>query len=173
MNWDAIGAIGELAGALAVVITLLFLARQLRLSNRQQRLESGRAVTEEFNRINTLFLDLDKMGMIIRALHNWQAAMPQEQHIMSMYFMIYVQHMQGLHGMWVNDAIDDSLYLAEEGSLMSMLANPGAQVWWELFHGMYTDEFVFRINSLNESNTYQPMVDALPFWEASAWPREL
>lgn len=28
MNWDAIGAIGEVAGALAVVVTILYLARQ-------------------------------------------------------------------------------------------------------------------------------------------------
>ncbi len=34
MNWDAIGAIGEIASALAVFITLLFLAIQIRQSNR-------------------------------------------------------------------------------------------------------------------------------------------
>jgi hypothetical protein len=34
MNWDAIGAIGELVGAAAVVGTLFYLAIQIRLSNR-------------------------------------------------------------------------------------------------------------------------------------------
>lgn len=29
MNWDAIGAIAELVGALAVVLTLAYLARQI------------------------------------------------------------------------------------------------------------------------------------------------
>jgi len=33
MNWEAIGAIGELVGAYAVLITLLFLAEQVRHSN--------------------------------------------------------------------------------------------------------------------------------------------
>ena len=33
MNWEAIGAIGELIGAMAVVITLVFLALQVRQSN--------------------------------------------------------------------------------------------------------------------------------------------
>ena len=28
MNWEAIGAVGEVIGALAVVVTLLYLARQ-------------------------------------------------------------------------------------------------------------------------------------------------
>ena len=33
MNWDAIGAIGEIVGALAVVISLMYLAAQIRTSN--------------------------------------------------------------------------------------------------------------------------------------------
>ena len=34
MNWDAIGAIGEILGALVVLITLIYLATQIRQSNR-------------------------------------------------------------------------------------------------------------------------------------------
>ena len=34
MDWDAIGAIGEIVGALAVVITLLYLARQTKVSGK-------------------------------------------------------------------------------------------------------------------------------------------
>ena len=30
MNWDAIGAIGEIAGAIAVILTLVYLASQVR-----------------------------------------------------------------------------------------------------------------------------------------------
>ena len=39
MNWDAIGAIGEIIGALAVVITLFYLARQVKHSTRMARAE--------------------------------------------------------------------------------------------------------------------------------------
>ena len=34
MNWDAIGAIGEIVGAIAVVITLLYLAHQTRINTK-------------------------------------------------------------------------------------------------------------------------------------------
>ena len=39
MNWDAIGAIGEIIGALAVIITLFYLARQVRQNTRMARAE--------------------------------------------------------------------------------------------------------------------------------------
>jgi hypothetical protein len=37
MNWDAIGAIGEVIGAAAVVLSLVYLANQIRISNRASR----------------------------------------------------------------------------------------------------------------------------------------
>ena len=47
MNWEAVGALGELVGAIAVLLTLLYLARQvkqatsaIRLERKQKRLES-------------------------------------------------------------------------------------------------------------------------------------
>jgi len=39
MNWDAIGAIGEIVGAIAVVATLFYLARQVQQSTRMSRAE--------------------------------------------------------------------------------------------------------------------------------------
>lgn len=50
MNWDAIGAVGEIAGALAVVITLLFLSKQLRDTSKQ-------LVVNSTNDANTLYSD--------------------------------------------------------------------------------------------------------------------
>ena len=43
MNWDALGAIGELVGAIAVVVTLAYLAFQIRQNN---NLASGAAQRE-------------------------------------------------------------------------------------------------------------------------------
>jgi hypothetical protein len=39
MNWDAIGAIGEIVGAFAVVVTLVYLAQQVRHNTRMARAE--------------------------------------------------------------------------------------------------------------------------------------
>ncbi len=42
MNWDAIGAVGEVAGALGVMITLAYLATQIRQSQISQRRQGFR-----------------------------------------------------------------------------------------------------------------------------------
>ena len=55
MNWDAIGAVGELAGAAAVVISLVYLARQVGTSNRLARAEAFRAGNTSLNALNAQF----------------------------------------------------------------------------------------------------------------------
>ena len=35
MNWEALGAIGEIIGAAAVLATLFYLAAQIKMKNRQ------------------------------------------------------------------------------------------------------------------------------------------
>ena len=67
MNWDAIGADGELVSGTAVIATLVYLAKQIRDSAGQQRKDSHRAISEEFNRINDIWLRLDNTGMMVRA----------------------------------------------------------------------------------------------------------
>ena len=45
MNWEAIGAVGEILGALAVAVTLIYLARQTRENSRAVKASSAREVT--------------------------------------------------------------------------------------------------------------------------------
>ena len=52
MNWDAIGAIGELIGAIAVVITLIFLTVQLKQNTKSIRASTRSQHTEAVS--NTL-----------------------------------------------------------------------------------------------------------------------
>jgi hypothetical protein len=48
MNWDAIGAVGEILGALAV--TLVYLAKQLRENTTSNRISSFWAMMQSFKR---------------------------------------------------------------------------------------------------------------------------
>lgn len=55
MNWDAIGAVGELVGAVAVVVTLVYLALQIRHNTNQSRASSHHAISDSLNQLNMMF----------------------------------------------------------------------------------------------------------------------
>lgn len=54
MNWEAIGAIGEVLGALSVLVTLFYLAQQIRQSNKIAKASSEVSIRNSFSAINTL-----------------------------------------------------------------------------------------------------------------------
>lgn len=54
MNWDAIGAAGEILGAAAVLVTLVYLATQVRRSNELSRFNATKEIVNQFNDLNRL-----------------------------------------------------------------------------------------------------------------------
>ena len=62
MNWDALGAMGEIAWAIAVIATLFFLARQLQVNTRE--LER----TNEYQRSTTLVTGNEIFNSVFRPI---------------------------------------------------------------------------------------------------------
>lgn len=55
MNWEAINAISETIGAIAVIVTLIYLARQIAMSNKFAAAEAWRSRFSEFTSINAAY----------------------------------------------------------------------------------------------------------------------
>jgi len=56
MNWEAIGAVGEVLGALAVFLTLFYLARQVRESNKLAKSSAATEIMNSFGQVNALLV---------------------------------------------------------------------------------------------------------------------
>ncbi len=54
MNWDAIGAIAEIVGATAVVVTLYYLAMQVRESRLQDLAENTTVAVDRWLEVRTI-----------------------------------------------------------------------------------------------------------------------
>jgi len=69
MNWEAISAVGQIVGAVGVIISVIYLALQVRSNARQTRLASMRSMSDAFNQWlqalaeNAEFGDLYYRGM--------------------------------------------------------------------------------------------------------------
>jgi hypothetical protein len=52
VNWEAISAIGQIVGAFAVVISLIYLAGEIRSNARSARVASERSLVQMLIRLN-------------------------------------------------------------------------------------------------------------------------
>jgi hypothetical protein len=59
MNWDAIGSLAELLSALGVLITLVYLARQISHANQLGRSSTVTVIEQKYNVLNEMILTSD------------------------------------------------------------------------------------------------------------------
>jgi hypothetical protein len=135
MNWDAIGAIGEVVGAAGVVLTLLYLAIQIRLNTKATDKQSLRDATEFlYNSYRPLIEDHDLADINLRGMKDYENLKPTEK---ERFHYINVMQLQasttalGLRG-------------EEDNSLPSIvdifkrrMSNIGYRQWWSV-RGKFT-----------------------------------
>jgi len=85
MNWDAIGAIGEIIGAVAVVGSLIYLAIQIREQNREARLASAHQAIEGYRTSISWLNDPSMAELFIASLRNYDGLSDAERLRFDMY----------------------------------------------------------------------------------------
>ena len=68
MNWDAVGAIGEIIGAAMVLVTLVYLSQQIRQSNKIATASSEISIRGNFGSINAaIYEDAEMAEIFVKA----------------------------------------------------------------------------------------------------------
>ena len=73
MNWDAITAVGEIVGSTAVVVSLLYLAIQIRAQNRESRMAAAHDILAAFREIQTPMQDPEAAKLWLKARAEYDA----------------------------------------------------------------------------------------------------
>jgi hypothetical protein len=55
MDWDMLSALSEMAGVIAVIVSLIYLGRQVKMGNMLARAEASRTPTSDLNMLNASF----------------------------------------------------------------------------------------------------------------------
>ena len=65
MNWDALGAVGEIVGAAAVLATLIYLARQVTHSVNLARAQQNKGLMDSYHGWNELIANNPAMAEVL------------------------------------------------------------------------------------------------------------
>jgi hypothetical protein len=90
MNWDMISACSDVAGVVAVVVSLLYLSRQVRMSNQLARAEASRSPTSDLNMLNASFgVNPSFQSALCRGIEGVERPgfQPDERVLLDLYFV--------------------------------------------------------------------------------------
>jgi len=150
VNWDAIGAIGEIVGAAAVVISLVYLAVQIRAQNKEAQVAAMHEIAVGYRDALATFSDEGMADLFEKAYERYDELSLSEsirlisglQRVFRVWEEAYIQFEEGR----LEPRIWDSM-VQQYASYLSM---PPFQNVWEL-RGRYFDkafqEFVNELRS--------------------------
>lgn len=140
MNWDAIGAVGEVLGAAGVIVTLIYLALQIRQNTQALRAASVDSMTSIANGIRTnLFSDPNVTAIYMRGLADIESLNDLER---ERFRLLMTNALWALWNAYAQAQLGDSQsWDAQKPLLRRFLSQPGGDWYWQTYKKEFSKEF--------------------------------
>jgi len=144
MDWDIVGSVGEFVGAIAVVVTLIYLTKQIRQSNTASQTA---AIQAFFDSTSSLTRDLRTNGDLIRrGIGDWQSSSKDEQGDLNSLMLDRGSKIHMGYRLRERNVLDEQTYGSWESSFVSLLRAPGGAEWWSNACVFWADDFRQHVN---------------------------
>ena len=131
MNWEAIGAVGEVVAALAVVVTLVYLATQIRQNTRAVRSSASHAITDaRVDFLKSISDNPEVSRIFFSGLSDREALDSVERARFDVMMTRFVAMMENYDYQNRQGAMDSDQWIRMLGVLRTFLGTPGGQAWW-------------------------------------------
>jgi hypothetical protein len=149
-----LGNYGEFVGAIAVVVTLAYLAVQVRQSKEATEANTRQMRGQAFVELNTVSNRFymwhrdnpDQLDVILRGTQDWQSLSSAEQRLAMLYFADETHYYELAYMLFHEKALDEQSYTSREEYFLSLLRSPGRRFWWDNFVDYIDGRFKDRIN---------------------------
>jgi len=149
MNWEAVGAIGEIFGAVAVLATLVYLAKQIRHNTLAMKAGAFRDATEISSDFTKIMLNDAELGKIFpKGLENIDSLDDDERLRFTLmlrfqlrrYETVYMQVEQGL--------LDRGTLVGMETAFAQVFSNKSAEEYWRSERHNFLPAYVKVVDEL-------------------------
>ena len=157
MDLMELGAIGELVGGLAVVITLIYLAVQVRGNMASEKAETHRAFVAEWNRTFWgPFRDVESANLMRRAATDFDALNDDEKTVACAWFFGTMNLGQEADALRRIGSVDDEYAGNLEPAIAAVIQMPGFARWWEGAEPLFGASFRARLSKRLAAPTRPP-----------------
>jgi len=155
MNWDAVAAISEAVGVIAVLASILYLARQVAQGNRLNQSDSIRTFLGQFNGFLNQIGDEDFIEIWRRGTADFNALNDHEKS--RLHTKLLEHFMLGQTQRMIDPGGNEELSQFADFAFAQTVKQPGARQWWDTFKtGIPDREYVSRIDNFPD--------ELLPKW---------
>ena len=142
MNWEAIGAVGEVLGAIGVIVTLAYLAVQIRRNTTAMRAESSRSSAQATGAASIAIAQDGELARIFnQGLHDQSSLTPEERTRFAFLLGTIIAPASTSYNEVALGVIPEEWLDNQRDTLRRFLHQPGGAEWWSQFKGGFPPPF--------------------------------
>jgi hypothetical protein len=143
-----LGSIGELLGSIAVLISLVYLAIQVKRNTETARTSTYQSVVSEFSALNHAMAGTPDLSMLfVDAMENFAALKTDEKARMSQIFFVLFRNFENMYYQYSKGYLDDDVWMGWKRLMLTYHARPGFQTWWAVRSDTFSPLFVEFLRS--------------------------
>jgi hypothetical protein len=148
VNWQAIGAIGEVVGAIAVVITLLYVSKDIRQNSRSLAIAALRDTTSNWNQLGgMLATSADLADIVVRGNRAFASLSESEALRYGAYVQSFFDNVENYHSLVVDHQVQRDLAVLAT-IVARRIVISGYAEWWRANTDDYAPAFVAWIERI-------------------------
>jgi hypothetical protein len=152
MNWEALGAVGEIVGALGVIISLIYLASQIRTQNRESRLAAATEWTSQWSNFVGSLAENPRLAEVwIKGLRDFSSLNESEVIQFSSQAGRFFRVAEGLHDQYAQGRLAPKTWRGIGRTIEDVMCYPGVKKWWPTRSHWYSEEFTAYVKPFFDS----------------------
>jgi hypothetical protein len=169
MTLNDLANLGQVIGAIAVVISLIYVALSIRQNTKAIRAATAQSVHEHFsNWYHLIAADAELAQVAANGLRDYASLSEQERVRFVATFMSFLSYSQNAFLKWREGLLKPALWLGWEQVMMNLFGAPGGKALWKERGYLFGDEFRRYIE--NDLMKREPHPNAKPLGAFSIGP---
>lgn len=163
MNWEAIGALGDIIGAVAVVVSLVYLGRQIKQGTDLARTDFHSRSVDTLARFqNWKSASVENARIFRTGMLDFYSLSTDERIILDGVLLDLVLAFKDVLEAYERGFMDVDTYQAWFGFIGTNIGMPGARTWWEHARPIYVPKVRSTVDqAINSAAPYQQLMSVL------------
>ena len=141
MNWDAIGAIGEIVGALAVVTSLIYLSIQIRTQNMESKVASVHEINEGYRAVTAEMMKPSLAAVWAKAQNGFDSLDDGEKMQIIAFSLVCFRFFEEAYYQYKSGRLDNYIWEGMVAQITNLMGADAFNTVWQKRKYMFGPDF--------------------------------
>ncbi len=142
MTLNELGNIGEFVSSIGVIVSLIYLALQIRKNTDTERVSTYQSVVSDFGSLNrTMSSNPELSSLYVKAMEDFGGLRSDEKARVSQLFFASFHYFENMFYQNQKGYLEDDVWRGWKRLMLTYHERPGFQIWWSVRRDVYSEAF--------------------------------